>query len=195
MLTNRKIKTVFQNIPVIETPRLILRKISESDARDMYEYSCLESVTKYLTWMPHSSIKETERYIKLLEKRYRAGAFWDFGLEYRENSKFIGTCGFTSFNISENSAEIGYVLAPGYWGKKLASEAAHAVMNFGFSVFGLDFMCARFIEGNISSSKVMSSLGMTFENIYKNSMYIKGEYKTIIEYKITKDTFMSKNNL
>ncbi len=191
ILNDRKIKEVFANIPQIETERLVLRRIEVQDSADMYEYSCQAKVTEYLTWNPHKSEKETERYIKLLGKKYDKGAFWDFGLEHKESSKFIGTCGFTSFNQDENSAEIGYVLSPCFWGMGLAFEACTAVLKFGFAVFDLDRICARYIEGNDSSRRVMEKLGMSYVTTYKNSYYIKNEYKTVIEYSVTKKDFFA----
>ena len=191
ILNDRKIKEVFSNIPQIDTERLVLRKIENRDTADMYEYSCRADVTEYLTWNPHKSEKETERYIKLLGKKYDKGAFWDFGVEYRKDAKFIGTCGFTSFNQDENSAEIGYVLSPEYWGRGIAVEACSAVLKFGFAVFDLDRICARYIDGNNSSKRVMEKLGMSYVTTYKNSYYIKNEYKTVIEYAVSKKDFFA----
>lgn len=189
ILNDRKIKEVFKNIPDIETERLILRKIRESDAEDMFEYSSSSEVTRFLTWSPHKTPNETLRYIKLLEKKYSLGAFWDFGLEYKENGKYIGTCGFTSFDCDTNSAEIGFVINPAYHGMGLAVEASRAVMKFGFAVFDLDCICARFIVGNSSSERVMQKLSMQYVTTYEHSYFIKGEYKTVVEYKITKKGF------
>ncbi|MBR5527484.1 MAG: GNAT family N-acetyltransferase [Clostridia bacterium] len=193
ILTDKKIKEVFTAIPEIETKELILRKITEKDSEDMFCYSKENIVTEYLTWATHKSLAETQRYIRLLTKKYAAGAFWDFGLEHKADGRFIGTCGFTSFNKDENSAEIGYVLAPDYWGKGLAVEAARAVMKFGFAVFDLDKICARFIVGNSASERVMQKLGMSYVTTYKNSFFIKNSYKTVTEYAITKREFFEKN--
>ena len=157
----------------------------------MFEYSRDPDVTKYLTWSCHSSVKETERYIKLLQKKYTQGVFNDFGLIHRESGKFIGTCGFTSFDYENNTAEIGYVLAKPYWGKGYAAEAARAVMEFGFETFGLNGYCAKCMEGNDASMRVMQKVGMSFEGIYKNGMFIKGAYKTIIVYNVSKEKYYS----
>ncbi|MBO4950815.1 MAG: GNAT family N-acetyltransferase [Clostridia bacterium] len=186
-----KIKETFANPPTLSTQRLLLVKISPEHASDMYEYSCDPDVTRYLTWSCHSSVKETERYIKLLQKRYTAGVFNDWGLIHKETGKFIGTCGFTSFDYEKNTAEIGYVLSKDFWGQGLAAEAARAVMEFGFENFGLDGYCAKCIEGNDASMRVMQKVGMTFEGIYKNGMFIKGSYKTIIVYNVTKEKYYS----
>lgn len=191
ILSDRKIKEVFTNIPEIETERLKLRRICAADAADMFEYSSLPSVTEYLTWNPHSGLAETARYIRVLERKYIKGAFWDFGIEYKKDRKFIGTCGFTSFDISMNTAEIGYVVSPFYCRRGIATEACRAVIKFGFAVFDLDRICARFIEGNTPSECVMKKLGMKYETTYKNSFYIKNEYKTVIEYSVSKNDFFA----
>lgn len=182
-----KVMAVFSDLPELDTQRLKLVKITEEYAKDMYEYSSDVDVTRYLTWSPHSSEKETERYIKLLQKRYKSGAFNDWGLVYKENGKLIGTCGYTSFDWEKNTAEIGYVLSKDYWGMGLAVEAAKAVIDFGVETFGFEGFCAKCIQGNDASMRVMQKLGMSLEGIYKNGMFIKGEYKTIIVYSMKID--------
>ncbi len=184
-----KIIETFSNPPTLSTERLDLVKISAEHSGDMYEYSCDSEVTKYLTWSCHSSPKETERYIKLLQRKYQSGVFNDWGLIYRQTGKFIGTCGFTSFDYNENTAEIGYVLARPYWGMGLAAEAARAVMEFGFENFGLFGFSAKCIEGNSASMRVMQKLGMSLEGLYRNAMFIKGEYKNIVVYKVNREKY------
>ena len=56
-------KKVFKDPPVLETERLLLRPLSVSDAKDMYEYSSREEVTRYLLYSPHESLEYTERYL------------------------------------------------------------------------------------------------------------------------------------
>lgn len=184
-----KIRETFKQPPELESARLLYKKIVPENAQDMYEYSRLDEVTRYLLWTPHASITQTQHYIKLLQKKYANGSFWDFGLTYKDDGRFIGTCGITSFDEMTNSIEIGYVLSPAYWGKGLATEAAETVMNYCFECFGVDKICAKFMEGNDASMRVMTKLGMTLEGIYKRSMYVKGDYKTIHVYEVTRSRF------
>ena len=155
----------------------------------MFEYSGDTEVTKYLTWSPHASAKETERYIRVLQKKYADGSFNDWGLILKETGKFIGTCGYTSFDYAANTAEVGYVLGKPYWGQGLAAEAVKCVMRYGFEVFGLDGFTAKYMEGNDASGRVMQKCGMTLEGVYRHSMYIKGEFKNIVVYHVTKEQF------
>ncbi len=188
-----KIRETFKDIPTLESDRLIYKRIVPENAQDMYDYSKCEEVTRYLLWIPHTGLAQTEKYIKLLQKKYDNGSFWDFGLTHKDDGKFIGTCGITSIDDEMKTIEIGYVLAPEYWGMGLAPEAARTVMKFCFETFGAEKICGKFMEGNNGSMRVMTKLGMSLEGIYRKSMYVKGEYKTIHVYEITKDKFFEVN--
>ena len=91
----------------------------------------------------------------------------------------IGTCGFTRFHYEADSAEIGYVIHPSYWGRGIATEAVDAVIRFGFQRLELNRIEARFMEGNTASRRVMEKNGMSFEGMMRQSMYIKGEYRNV----------------
>ena len=186
---NKKLKEIFSNLPRFETERLILRRIENMDYADMFEYSADPDVTKYLTWKPHEKIEDTKDYIVGLQKRYDSGKFFDWGLVCREDGRFIGTCGFTSINIVQNTCEVGYVLSKKYWGRGYMTEALECVMDFAFNYFGFYKVEARFIEGNINSQKVMQKMGMLYERVNKNALHVKGEYKNVHTYTITIDEF------
>lgn len=181
---------LFSRIPTVETERLTLRGMRVSDAADMFAYASRPSVTEYLTWEPHTSIEETREYLTYVGQRYRTGDFYDWSLVCRADGHMIGTCGFTSFNCPADSAEIGYVLNPAYGGQGLATEAVRAVLDFGFRELALHRIEAHFIEGNDNSRRLMERVGMTFEGFARESMRIKGKYRTIGICAILRHEFM-----
>ena len=193
-MKREEIYRIFSNIPTFNTERLTLRRMLVSDADDMYEYACRDSVTRYLTWKPHKSRDYTREYLQYIGTHYIIGDFFDWGVIHNRDDKFIGTCGFTRFDYNHNCGEIGYVLNPEYWGQGIALEAVREVMKFGFEVLGLNRIEAKFIEGNESSRRVMEKAGMTFEGYLRRAMLIKGEYKTIGIYSILSDEFGGKND-
>ena len=91
----------------------------------------------------------------------------------------IGTCGFTRFDPPNNSAEIGYVLNPAYRHMGIATEAASAIIRFGFNELLLHRIEARYMKGNDASRRVMERLGMSFEGEIREALYHNGEYKTV----------------
>ncbi len=170
---------IFSKIPTLETKRLILRKMNVSDWRDMYEYSKNPDVTKYLLWESHKSPEQTKNYLAYIKTRYRAGDFYDWAIVDKLSGKMIGTCGFTRLDFNNNSAEIGYVLNPNYWGYGVACEAALRVLEFAFMVLNVHRVEAQYMIENDRSLRVMQKCGMSFEGIRRSAMFVKGEYRDI----------------
>ncbi len=178
-MTKNLISKTFKDPPVLETARLILRRMRPSDYIDMYEYARREDVTKYLLWHPHTDKFQTLRYLTYISTRYKSGQFYDWAVIERESEKMIGTCGFTTFDLEANSGEIGYVLNPDFWGRGYATEAVSRVVAFGFDVLELNRIEAKFMEKNSASLRVMEKAGMTFEGIGRQAMLIKGKYENV----------------
>jgi [ribosomal protein S5]-alanine N-acetyltransferase len=172
----------FGDVPKIETDRLILRKITLNDAEDMYLYASNEEVTRYVTWDTHSSLSDTIDFINSFLPQYDA----PWGIELKENGKFIGTVHFVWWQQQHNSAEIGYVLSKEYWAKGLITEAARAIISFGFENMDLVRIQARCFLENKGSERVMEKLGMSFEGISRKVMYVKGDYKDLKLYSLLK---------
>ncbi|MBE6553719.1 MAG: GNAT family N-acetyltransferase [Ruminococcaceae bacterium] len=178
-MKKEKIYRVFSHLPELTTPRLTLRRMMVADTEDMYEYASRPDVTKYLTWYPHPDRHYTREYLQYLGNRYAAGMFYDWAVIYEPDCKMVGTCGFTAFNCAADSAEVGYVLNPSYWGKGIATEALTRVLYYAFHDLKLHRVEAKYIEGNERSRRVMEKVGMTFEGIMREGMLIKGSYVNV----------------
>lgn len=169
----------FKKKIVLETDRLILRRIDICDISDMYEYSSRESTTKFLLWSPHSSRYATQAVIDNMRRAYKAGDYYELAVVIRETGKMVGTCGITSVDERNHTIEIGYVINPDYWGMGFAAEAAAAMINFSFCELGAKRVEAKYMCGNEGSLGVMKKCGMTFEGIQRAKMLVKGEYRDI----------------
>lgn len=178
---------VFSDIPELSTERLILRRMMVGDCYDMYEYASNAGVTRFLTWNPHPDLEYTKEYLQYISNHYRLGDFYDWAVILREENKMIGTCGFTRFQTHHDCGEIGYVINPAYRGRGIACEAVRAVLRFGFLKLGLHRIEAKYIDGNEASRRVMEKVGMTFEGLRRDEMYIKGGYRNIGVCSILRD--------
>jgi len=170
---------IFRDMPTLRTERLTLRRMRPSDAADMYSYASRPETSEHLLWSPHKSIGYTKEYLKFINKRYAIGDFYDWAIVENASSRMIGTCGFTRIDIAHKKGEIGYVLNPDFQRKGYAPEAATEIIKFGFSALGLHRIEARFMVDNVASRKVTEKLGMTFEREERDSMLVKGRYRTI----------------
>lgn len=177
---------------MLETSRLVLRKILRRDAADMYEYSRDPEVTRYLLWEPHPDRYYTARYVAYLQTKYHLGEFFDWAVISRADNRMIGTCGFTKFDFEANSAEVGYVLGADHWGRGIAPEAARIVMHYGFCELGLRRIEARYMVGNDRSGRVMTKLGMISEGTAHDAMVVKGKSVSITTCSISREDFIRK---
>lgn len=178
---------IFTRIPTLRTERLVLRKITGRDLFDVYEYGRDPKVSEFLLWRPHPDLNYTRIYLNFLAERYRKAAFYDWGVEIE--GKMIGTCGFTAFDIDNDSAEIGYVLNSKYWGMGIGYEAAREVMRFGFEELELNRIEVRYLVGNEMSAALSRKLGMSFEGILRGAVKCKGEYRDVCVAAITRAEF------
>jgi ribosomal-protein-alanine N-acetyltransferase len=188
---NEDMLSIFAKLPTLTTERMTMRKMLVSDYKDMFEYSCRPETSRYLLWKPHESPKFSKRYLSYLQGQYRDENFYDFALEDKTTKKMIGTCGFTNFDLENNAAEVGYVLNPDYWGRGLAPEALKRLMRFGFSELRLHRLVARIIDENTASKRVAEKCGFRHESTHKDSLLVKGEYRTVCEYAILVSEYLS----
>lgn len=191
-MRREKLYEIFSDIPTLHTARLTLRGMRRQDAADMFEYASRSDVTEYLLWSEHSSVGYTVEYLKYVESRYAVGDFFDFAVTLNGSGKMIGTCGFAKIDTVNNSAEIGYVLNPAYHHLGYGAEAAQRVVEFGFRELGLHRIEARFMEGNEPSRNLMEKLGMSFEGFERESIFVKGRYRTVGKYSILEADFFGK---
>ncbi len=184
-----EVKRIFKRIPTILTERLMLRRIEKKDIPDIYEYSKDPKTSEFLLWHPHPAIDITKGYYKLINRKYKRGALYEWALINTRDKKMIGTCGFTKLNLIDNSAEVGYVIAPAYWGMGFATEALKRVLEFGFDFLSLERIEARYMAENSASRRVMEKCHMQFEGIMKHAVYAKGKYRDVGLCAITADEY------
>ncbi len=184
-----KIENIFKELPTLNTKSLMLRKITLEDAQDIFEYAKDLEVTRFVTWKPHKSVDDSINFLKLVIQKYENNEPSDWGIIYKENNKFIGTCGYVSWVPVHSLAEIGYALSREYWGKGLMTEAAKEVIKYGFEKMNLNRIYARCFVKNIGSQKVLEKVGMKFEGILREQMFIKGIFRDMKIYSILRKEY------
>lgn len=177
-----KIEDVFGDLPEIETPRLLLRKLKPEDAADMFEYASDPEVARDVTWEPHRSIEDSRGFINSVLQKYANKQTSEWGLVLKETGRLVGTCGFVWWKPEHARAEFGYALSSKYWGRGLMTEAAAAVMDFAFDKMKLHRLEARCIITNTASEKVMLKNGMKYEGLMRDVVYEKGGFKSLKVY-------------
>lgn len=180
---------VYRELPVIETERLLLRKITMGDAGDLFAYASQPLVSKYLPWQLHQSITDSKEFLAHIIEGYDQQSKLTWAIELKESGKMIGTIDFISWNPKRQKAEIAYVLSPQYWGQALMAEAAKALISFGFQSMELNKVEAPIMLENKQSQRLAEKLGMLREGVARQHMIIKGEFVDLAMYAVLKSEF------
>ena len=169
----------FARLPVLETDRLILRKLTMRDAPDLYRYTRDREVARHVLWEAHQSIWETRAYIRYLLYQYRNGDPGSWGVVLRETGQVIGTIGYMSYSPDNSTVEIGYSLSREYWGQGLMTEALNTVIAETFRVLKLHRIEAMHFTDNPASGRVMEKCGMQHEGHHRERICCKGVFRDV----------------
>lgn len=155
-------------IPDLEYGRLRLRKMEEEDAPVIFQYWGDDEVVRYLNMASMETVQDTRDMIDLLNGLSESEDTIRWGIELKETGVLIGSCGFNIWQLSgADRGEIGYDLGRPYWGQGYMTEALHALLDFGYSVMGLNRIEALVIPGNDASIRVLDKLGFQLEGLLR----------------------------
>lgn len=184
---------IFRNLPVLETERLRLRKLSMRDAGDVFEYASVPEVAEHVTWEYHRNISDSMHYLRFITQQYQDGIPSPWGIVHRELGKLIGTIGYHVWSIANHYGEVGYALSKEFWNQGYTTEAFNEVIRFGFERMRLQRVEATCKPANTASEKVMIKCGLQFEGILKKKLYAKGEFHDLKLYSLLKEDWEKRN--
>jgi RimJ/RimL family protein N-acetyltransferase len=168
-----------------ETDRLIIREFNEGDFKSVHIYASNPEVTMYLPFGPNSE-EETQLFLKRVVNYHLQNprCDYEFAIVLKGSNTLIGGCGIHITNINNKEGSIGYCFNKKYWRNGYASEAAKAIIKFGFEELNLHRVFATCHPDNIGSAKVMEKIGMQKEGRLREHKFQKGEWPDSFIYSI-----------
>jgi RimJ/RimL family protein N-acetyltransferase len=145
----------------LTTPRLILRAWREEDLEPFARLNADERATQYL--LHRLSREQSDALVERIGAHFERKGLGLWAVEAPGVAPFIGAVGLVVPGFSAAftpCVEIGWRLAPEFWGHGFASEAARAALAFGFETLGLDEIVSFTVPANTRSQAVMQRLGM-----------------------------------
>lgn len=173
--------------PNLETERLILRELTQDDAKSIFNCFSHEEVIRYYGQEPFTDFKQAEKLIMLFSKNFteKRGIRW--GIERKETKGIIGTIGFNVWSPTHKRAEIGYEIHPDYWRKGYTLEVVTKVISYGFNDLGLTRIGAIVFIENEASNQLLKKIGFQQEGILRDYMYQNGKAYDTFAYSILKN--------
>lgn len=174
------------SMPTLETPRLILRRIAMSDAKDIFAYSCDEEVARHVLWSAQKSVGEAKDYCRFMMRKYKNDEPSSWGIIEKATGRLVGTIGFMDYSEDNASAEVGYSLARWLWNGGYMTEALSCVIDYAFENMELNRIEAQHELTNPSSGRVMEKCGMRKEGVLRQRLYNKGKFVDVALYAIVR---------
>ncbi len=149
--------------PILETTRLILRPFTLADASDVQRLAGARAIASTTLNVPHPyEDGMAEQWIRTHQERYEKGELVNFALVLRTNHIFLGAMEL-QINQQYASAELGYWIGQPFWRQGYCTEAARAMLGYGFEVLELNRVHASYLTRNPASRRVMQKIGMAYE--------------------------------
>src|SRR5947209_440573 len=140
----------------LTTERLLLREFREDDWPAVLAYQSDPLYLRYYSWTSRSE-EEVRDFVAvfLTQQREQPRMRFQLAIEIRSEHRLIGNCGIRVDRPQSRQANIGFELDSRWWGRGLATEAARAILEFGFGELGLHRVWAECVAENIGSSRVL----------------------------------------
>ena len=166
----------FNPFPILESERLILRKLILTDAPQLFELRTGEETMKFIDKDKIASVQVAQDMIQNMDFQIQNHAAVMWGISLPGSAAIIGTIGFWRIVKDHHRAEIGYMLKPEYWNKGYVSEAMNTVINYGFQKMKLHTIEANINPHNLASRRVLEKQGFQQEGFYRENYYFNGKY-------------------
>ena len=172
--SENKAKDLFENI---ETERLLLRKITDEDAEQLYKniYNDFE-YCKYYYQLPFEVFENYKPLVEKYKEYYENGNHFRWCIVLKDTNEIIGTVLLHTKNLLDNNCKIGYIIGKKYTKNGYAKEAVKAVLDFGLNKANFHRIDAEIVESNDDSIKLAESVGMHFESLREDGYKIGDNY-------------------
>jgi RimJ/RimL family protein N-acetyltransferase len=152
----------------IETQRLRIRPFVAADWPDVHAYT---SDPEVMTYVPEGVMTEEQTRQFIAEST--TGDERVYAVALRAEQRLIGHMPFHPW-FSPHIYEIGWVFHPAYQGEGYATEAATALLRYGFESLRIHRVIATCQPQNTPSHRVMEKLGMQREAHFRKCIYRDG---------------------
>ncbi|MGG1924635.1 MULTISPECIES: GNAT family N-acetyltransferase [Chryseobacterium] len=174
-----------EKFPVLQTERLILSQLEEKDIPFIVELLQHRIFSDLTSNIPYPYVENDARsWVKMSKEAFENNTGYTFAIRNKED-QIIGAIGL--HDRDDDKAELGYWIGIPYWNKGYVTEAAKAIIDFGFNELKLNKIFATHFPHNPASGRIMEKVGMEQEAVLIKEVKKDGEYFDLVRYCILKD--------
>jgi len=175
--------------PILKTQRLMLRPFTLADAPIVQKLAGDREIADSTLNIPHPYLDgAAEEWIGMHAEQLEKGRVVTYAIVLRKPDQLIGAMSLTLTQRFDR-AEMGYWIGKDFWNRGYCTEAASAIMKFGFDNLKLNRIFAEHLTRNPASGAVMENIGMSFEGCLRLHVKKLGRYEDLNVYSILKEEF------
>ncbi|WP_080777562.1 GNAT family N-acetyltransferase [Chryseobacterium phocaeense] len=174
-----------KEFPRIETDRLILSELRKEDIPSVVDYLQDKIFSDLTSNIPYPyTEKDAEFWLNMSKEAFDNHTGFTFAIRNKEE-QIIGAIGL--HDRGDDKAELGYWMGKPFWNKGYVTEAATALINFGFLELEVNKIFATYFLHNPASGRIMEKAGMEKEALLRQHLKKGGEYFDIMMYSVLKN--------
>jgi RimJ/RimL family protein N-acetyltransferase len=124
-----------------------------------------------------------KKWISQHQSKFKSGESLHLAITLKPNQKMIGAIGL-DIEKRHNRAELGYWIGTDHWNQGYCTEAAKAIIEYGFKQLKLNKIKSSHFNRNPASGKVMRKIGMKKEGLRKEHVIKWNKYEDLVQYAI-----------
>jgi RimJ/RimL family protein N-acetyltransferase len=176
--------------PNIETNRLLLRGFTFSDVPRVQELAGQFEIADTTLRIPHPYEEGLAvKWIAEHGKLYREMRALNFAIILKPEKLLIGAISLMDIKNTHLTAEMGYWIGKEYWNRGFASEAAKAIIEYGFRTLGMNRIHAHHFSRNEASGRILLKIGMKHEGKLRQHVKKWDKFEDIEMYGILRSEF------
>ncbi|MBD1540616.1 GNAT family N-acetyltransferase [Arthrobacter sp. S13_S34] len=166
----------------LHTKRLLLREYRMGDLDAVHAFASDQRVAEFVEWGPNT-MADTKKFLEACVSAQgdRQRTNFTLAITVPEGDPI----GSVSLTLVSGKGEIGYVIAPDYWGRGYATEASRSLLRFGMEELGLSEFTATCRPENVASSRVLEKVGMSRVGLRKSDKLIRGQWRDSLVFSVS----------
>lgn len=162
-------------LPALVGERVTLRELQVSDASTLYAELTSPEARKFM-WAPPPNVVAFERFIEWTHAERAAGKYICYGVVPRGQQDAWGVFELRQLQPEFLRGELGFVIAPTYWGTGVFYEGARLLLDFAVDVVHVHRIEARAAVDNERSNAALQKLGASREGTLKDAFWMNDRF-------------------
>jgi|SRR6516164_495548 len=172
--------------PILRTDRLVLRSFNLVDAPEIQRLAGHRDIAATTMRIPHPyEDGMAEKWLASIERSFEKGEAIVWAITRKKDGQLLGATGL-EIRAEDERAELGYWIGKPYWGQGYCTEAARAVVQYGFEYLRLNRIKAHHFAQNPASGRVLQKIGMIREGRLVQEIKKWGEFVDLEIYGIVR---------